>query len=30
MHRGDGFGERSERAEADAGRHDGDGCPTAI
>ena len=27
---GDGFGERSGRAEADGGRHDGEGCRTAI
>ena len=30
VHRGDGFGERSGRAEADGGRHDGEGCWTAI
>ena len=26
VHRGDDFGERSGRAEADGGRHDGEGC----
>ena len=30
VHRGDGFGERSGMAEADGGRHDGEGCRTAI
>ena len=30
VHRGYGFGERSGRSEADGGRHDGEGCRTAI
>ena len=30
VHRGEGFGERSGRAEADGGRHDGEGYRTAI
>ena len=29
MHRGEGFGERSGRAEADGGRHDEEGYRTA-
>ena len=30
MHRGEGFGERSGRAEADGGRNDVEGYRTAI
>ena len=30
MHRGEGFGEISGRAEADGGRNDGEGYRTAI
>ena len=30
MHRGDGFVERSGRAEADGGKNDGEGYRTAI
>ena len=30
VHRGDGFGERSGRAEADGGGHDGEGYKNAF
>ena len=30
MHRGGGLGERSGWSEADGGRHEGDGCRTAL